>query len=777
MTDCNRRERQVLVRLSMAMATALLAFALLATLGHAAPSVPETAMGSGGINPDGAAVEGRLLINAASVMPGELVEAGVFFEIEDDWHMYWRNPGDSGLPTKLDWNVQGADVGPLRWPAPHAFMEADGALTTHAYGESVLLQNDLLITANIGDRLDVSVKVDFLVCKQICIPGSMSLQRSIPVVERSQSASEETRSLFAAWNQRVPVQPSELGLSVKELYSQDFIRPGDSFTAAISLVCEETEDGTSFCQGLAPYRGEIADRFIPDDIPSMDIEVTGSRTHPFADGALITLRGTALDEDPTDEERLLGVARVENAAGEILLVEIDLPLPRAERGSEIAATQNPWLEPEPETPTQGAGGLWQAFLLAFLGGLILNLMPCVLPVLAIKVFGIAERAHSHRTDLLKNGAAYTVGILVTMSILASVVIGLRAAGTSVGWGFQFQEPLFVAAISVLLLAFALNLFGLFELGVPGARWMQAGSGGEDNNLKASFFEGLLAVLLATPCTAPFLGTAVGFAFASPAPVILAIFLAIGLGLAAPFVAITLVPGWARLLPRSGAWMLKLRSVLGFALLATLVWLLWIVGQQAGTDGMTVLLGFLLCLALGIWIYGARQQASAEGRAPKTAFVLIALTVIGMIWLPLTPRPAPSLTEDKEVQTDGSVARFDPAAVSGEVASGRPAFVYFTADWCLTCKLNERMVLSDERIQQALVEQNTAVFKADWTLRDEGIRKELARFGRAGVPLYLLYDPENPGNPQILPELLSVDLVLDSLSNLEASKGGSAAGSI
>ena len=758
----------MLARSTRIIAVTLVVLSALAHLGHAAPDVPGSAIGSGGLSPDGPAVEGRLLINAQSVMPGEVVEAGVFFEIEDDWHMYWRNPGDSGLPTQLEWNVRGADIGPLRWPAPHAFLEADGALTTHAYGDAVLLQNDLLITAAIGERLDVAVKVDFLVCKEICIPGSMSLERSLPVVARSESADAETRSLFAEWNALVPVQPSELGISISEFYSQDAIRPGDDFTAAIALVCEEAEGKTSPCRGLRPHRGPIADRFIPDQLPSVDIQVTGSRVHPFAEGALITLRGTALDKEVAGEEKLMGVARVENGNGETLFVEIQLPLPRAQRGSEITATQNPWLEPEPESSAPGAGGLWQAFLLAFLGGLILNLMPCVLPVLAIKVFGIAERAHSHRADLLKNGAAYTVGILVTMSILASVVIGLRAAGTSVGWGFQFQEPLFVAAISVLLLAFALNLFGLFEMGVPGARWMQAGTGGNENNLRASFFEGLLAVLLATPCTAPFLGTAVGFAFASPAPVILAIFLAIGLGLAAPFVAITLVPGWARLLPRSGAWMLKLRSILGFALLATLVWLLWIVGQQVGTNGMTVLLGFLLCLSLGIWIYGTRQEASPEGRAPKTAFVLIALTVAGMIWLPLTPLPAPSATQENPgIATD--FARFDPATVAQEVRSGRPAFVYFTADWCLTCKLNERVVLSDERIQKALEDLDTAIFKADWTLRDESIRRELARFGRAGVPLYLLYDPTKPGDPEILPELLSVDLVLDSLSNLEPSQ--------
>lgn len=744
--------------------TTLLLGLFLAGATKAAPHVPDSAIGSGGLSMDGAVVEARLLINAQNVMPGEMVEAGVFFEIEDDWHMYWRNPGDSGLPTKLKWTVVGADVGPLRWPAPNAFKEADGALTTHAYGESVFLQNDLLITGSVGSRLDLSVRVDFLVCKEICIPGSVSLQHSIPVVERSSGPTDETRSLFARWNARVPVAPAELGLSVDELYSQEAIRPGDEFKAAIALVCDAEEGGASACQGLRPYQGQLEDRFIPDDIPSIDLDVTGSRRHPFADGVLITLSGEASEDDPAEEERLHGVARVENSRGEVLLVNIDLPLPRAKVGAEVVAIENPWLEPEPEEALAGTVQLWQAFLLALLGGLILNLMPCVLPILAIKVFGIAERAHSERSDLLKNGAAYTLGILVAMGALASVVIALRAAGTSVGWGFQFQEPLFVASICALLLAFALNLFGLFEVGVPGARWTQAGAGGQDSGLRASFFEGLLAVLLATPCSAPFLGTAVGFAFASPAPVILAIFLAIGLGLAAPFVAITLVPGWARLLPRSGAWMLQLRGVLGFALLATLIWLLWIVGQQVGTDGMTLLLVFLLSLGMGLWIYGTRQRASEGGRAPRTAVILLALTIAALVWLPLSPLPAPTTLPGEGI-SPGEAARFDPADVAREVAAGRPAFVYFTADWCLTCKLNERAVLNNERIQQALKEHDSAIFKADWTLRDETIRTELARFGRAGVPLYLLYDPARPGRPRVLPELLSVDLVLDALAEL------------
>ncbi len=743
------------------LASALLYLLFSAPMGWAAPSVPEGAFGAGGISSEGPVVEARLLVDASAVMPGEMIHAGVLFDIQDGWHMYWRNPGDSGLPTRLEWKVEGADVGPIRWPAPTAFKEAEGTLMTYGYADRVLLENDLLITASVGSQLNLAVDADFLICKELCIPGEISLRRSVPVTERSEAAGSKTQDLFSTWAALTPGSPASMGLSVNELYSQSAIRPGDRFTGAISLTCEPDTLLSEKCQGLKPYQGRIEDRFIPDDLHPIDLEVSGSRMHPFSDGVLITFRAEAYADRFPAELRIRGVARLQNDRDDLLLVEIDLPMTLAEAGSEILLLENPWLEPEDEENFNLSISLWQAFLLAFLGGLILNLMPCVLPVLAIKVFGITERAHSARSDLIKNGAAYTLGILVTMVALGSIVISLRAAGTSVGWGFQFQEPVFVASIAALLLAFALNLFGVFEIGVPGARWMQTGGASEGSEFRASFFEGLLAVLLATPCSAPFLGTAVGLAFASSAPVILAIFIAIGLGLAAPFVLITLIPGWARILPRSGPWMLQLRAVLGFALLATLIWLLWIVGRQVGTDGMALLLLFLLFLGFASWLYGVRQRSNEDGRAPFAAIIMILLTIGALIWLPL--RPEEEKIEKLKVQSE--IPSFDPVEVDREVLAGRPAFIYFTADWCLTCKLNERTVLNDERVLEDLEKRNVAVFKADWTLRDEEIRQELAQFGRAGVPLYLLYNPEEPNRPKVLPELLSVDLVLDELSQV------------
>jgi thiol:disulfide interchange protein DsbD len=354
-----------------------------------------------------------------------------------------------------------------------------------------------------------------------------------------------------------------------------------------------------------------------------------------------------------------------------------------------------------------------------------------------------------------------------MAVLAATVVGLRAGGTAVGWGFQFQEPLFVAAISAVLLVFALNLFGVFEIYVDATRLSQVGQTG--SGPRRSFFEGLLAVAVATPCSAPFLGTAVGFAFASSASVILAIFLAVGLGLASPYLLVTWVPGWAKLIPRAGPWMIRLRQALAFLLLGTIVWLLWVIGRSVGIEGMTGLLAFLVAVAFATWIFGALQAAQRTRAALGAALGVGGLAVAWLLALPLEARetraPAAGAAESLAWRA------FDPAEIRAQLGEGRPVFVYFTADWCLTCKVNERMVLSDARVEAELARLDVAIFKADWTRRDETIRTELARFGRAGVPMYLVYSPEAPTRAELLPELLTVDLLVDALREAAPRNAG------
>jgi thiol:disulfide interchange protein DsbD len=392
-------------------------------------------------------------------------------------------------------------------------------------------------------------------------------------------------------------------------------------------------------------------------------------------------------------------------------------------------------------------------------------MPCVLPVLAMKVFAVGELASQSRRDALRHGFAYAAGVLGSMLALAAVALALRGAGHAVGWGFQFQEPIYVAAISAVLTGFALNLFGVFEIGFQPSALAEVGA--DASGASRSFFEGLLAVALATPCSAPFLGTALGFAFASPAWVVCAVFLAIGTGLALPFVAISAFPHLGRFLPRAGGWMHALRSVLGFALLGTVVWLLWIVGRSAGVDAVAGLLALLLAGSLVAWAYGRMQHAGTRFAGLGAGLAVGLLVVGGANVVQVTAHragPAPA-----RVEAGLRADPWSPDAVAGALGEGHPVLAYFTADWCLTCKLNERMALETDETRGLLARGGFTVLRGDWTQRDEAIRRELARHGKAGVPLYLVYAPTRPDEPRVLPELVTQQALSDALRAASSSE--------
>lgn len=726
----------------------------------ASPSVPDGAYGEvvfEGRDRADPKVELRLLADVSEARAGEPFRAGVLIDLDRGWHVYWRNSGESGIPTRLEWQIPDAELGPVEWPAPEVFGESDGIVTTYGYQGQVLLANEVVLDPAAyapGDTAELRLEVELLACLVQCIPGRATLQRTLPVGERSQLAGRGTLSFFERYADLLPQPPETLGIELEALYSQSAVRPGDRFRAALAVVGRDRLG-----------RRDAAAAFVPDRTEGIELEITGSRPHPFSEtGLLITLAGAAGDRDPGRHQRLRGVLALLGTGLRPDWVEVDLPLPRARAGAEVSAYPAPWFEPV--APAGMGIGLGQAVLFALLGGLILNLMPCVLPVLAIKVFSLTELAQQGRRELLANGFAYTSGILATMGLLAVSVAGLRAAGISVGWGFQFQEPLFIVAISAVFVVFALNLFGVFEITIDATRLSQVGASGSAR--RQSFFEGLLAVIVATPCSAPFLGAAVGLAFASPPPVVVAVFLAIGVGLASPYLLITAVPAWARLIPRPGPWMLQLRRVLGFALLGTVVWLLWILGQSTGVMGVTILLAFLVAVALATFVYAGLQSARRPGLAWISVLVLGALSIGALLRFPFEVAPAQAGIEEP-ARAFGR--NFDRAAIRQELEQGRAVFVYFTADWCLTCKVNEYVVLNDARVQGEIERLDVATFKADWTRRDERIRAELARFGRAGVPVYLVYSPEDPEHPALLSELLTVDTVLEALRAAAPPRAG------
>ena len=650
---------------------------------------------------------------------------GVLFELDPGWHMYWRHPGDSGLPSQVElgFSRDAVEASQVAWPAPREFRE-DEDLLTWGYEHRVLLAAPI---ARRDGPLDGRVRADvaLLVCHDQCIPATLALERELAPAAPDRRA--PLRALFEHTAREVPASAAERGLVFEPA-------PPASGHALALRVRGCADDGR--------------------DCPIARLDATRTAFFPYAPEPA-GLRTAAISRIGPDELKIELVARDETGLADpevplrgVLVLEdgsarrayeLELPLSRA-RAAALPV------------PASSGHFSWIALLralgLGFLGGLLLNLMPCVLPVLAIKVFAIAEQAAGGLRTRLVHAGAYAAGILLSLLALASLVVALRWSGTAVGWGFHLQEPGFVVAVTAVLVLFALNLLGVFEVSLDTGRLGALGA--DANGARRSFWDGLLAVVLATPCSAPFLGTAVGFAFASPAAVIVAIFAAIGLGLAAPFVAIALVPGGARFMPSSGAWMQELRRGLGFALLLSAVWLAWIFGRASGVDALAGLLVLLVVLAFAAWLFGLAQRSGRRiphGLLVGTAALLFS-TGAGLIQLrpaPVTPAP------------EASAARaFSPEALAASRAAGRPAFVYFTADWCLTCKLNERRVLSDPRARSALAMHGVDVFRADWTRRDETIRSELAKLGRAGVPVYALYPAGSEGPPRLLSEILQLD---------------------
>lgn len=736
-----------------------------------APAVPEGARGEGGFDGVEQRVEGRLLVELPQ-SEYDPIRVGVLFDLDPGWHLYWRNPGDTGLPTRLSWTIDGGSVGETLWPAPTAYRESDGLFTTYGYEGRVLLSSDAVLDTDVVGERYVSVEVDLLVCETQCLPAHFSLRRSLD----SARGDGEVAALFEAFRRQVPVRPQDLDVEVEAVYSQSAIRPGDAFEAALLVrSCASGEPCRRYAVPSAPP-GDSAEASDPEHSPQpaffpdlgVDFELgeaSVSRSQREPGAWVIGFSGQRFEPAEQTQARLRGVLALVGPDGQPAAVEIDQPMALAAAGADVVMLGKHWRgeapapEVAPARAADGGIGLLEAIALALIGGLILNLMPCVLPVLAIKVFSVAEMASHARREVLWHGAAYTGGILASMGALASVVLLLQAAGTQVGWGFQFQSPLFVGVVSLVVLVFALNLFGIFEIQLDVGRAAELGQAAVGP--RKSFFEGLLAVVLATPCSAPFLGTAVGFAFASPPATIVAIFLAIGLGLALPFVLVTLVPGWSRIIPRSGAWMGKLRNGLGFALLATLIWLLSVMGGLGGIPGMVSLMVLLLVVAFGAWIYGSLQFGERSKLRLAVGSTLVVLTIFG-----LNHVGSSALTEAErggaKMASSHGWAEWSPAAITSARASGRPVLVIFSADWCITCKVNEKVVLADDRVLAELERLDFAVFHADWTARDDTIREELARFGRAGVPMYLVYRAGERSEPRLLPELLSVDGVVSSL---------------
>ena len=661
-------------------------------------------------------VKAGLVAETPAVAPATTLWVDLHLAIKPGWHVYWRNPGDSGLPTTIEWQLPaGFSAGAIRWPVPERFVQ--GGIGNYGYAGAA----DLLVPISVPQGLAagatsmLTAQASWLVCADICIPGGTKLSLSLPVAAGPVAPDPAAMALFAAARRQLPLPVN---------FATRFISAADEYR----LMVPES--------ALAGLR-EATATFFPSDGSLID-HGAEPRSLRRADGLEIVLKKAG--GSSSVPATLDGVLALRGEGG-------------AERAFDISAERASGL------PAENGLAWWAALLLAFLGGVVLNAMPCVFPILSLKLLSLARQAHGHRSEQLDHGLAYTAGVLLSFATLGGALLALRAAGRAVGWGFQLQEPVFVALIAYLLLAMGLSLSGVvaFGAGFAGTGGRLAGRSG----LAGTFFAGVLATIVATPCTAPFMGAALGFALVAPPAVAIGIFLALGAGLAAPYLAATVTPGWQRVLPRPGGWMDLVKQLLAFPLYGTVAWLIWVLIQEAGPASSLAALFGLVLVGFAVWIYGQTRLSAPLGRALGTG--LAAAGAAAAILLAASLTTSGDKTANATRRDGLAYEPFTSARLAAFEAAGKPVFVNLTASWCVTCLINERVALDSDAVRQAFVAHGIVALKGDWTSQNPEITSLLQRFGRSGVPLYLLYSGK--GEPVILPQILTAASVIDALGKV------------
>ncbi|MDD2730291.1 MAG: protein-disulfide reductase DsbD family protein [Malikia sp.] len=710
-----------------------------------ATALPSRALDlTGGAVVKTAQVRAELLVHAPEgVTAGKPLWLGLQLQHAPGWHSYWKNAGDSGLPTELRWTLPaGASAGEIAWPTPRKFPL--GELANYGYDGQVLLPVPVTVTSEFsGSELELALHASWLVCRQECIPEEGRFQLRIPV----QGSTAQHAGLFQqAWDAAPRTQPA----------NGSRLRP-DEKSLKVSL------------EGLPTgWRGQTLEIF-PEIVGLITPGAPWTQAWEGARWSASLPLSPDRSEGPTQVPLVVALAgKDDRPAGVRLEVLVEGAWPATAQRSEVpealkqALAQIPpatQIQPPPEAGAAGGIGLWAALLGALAGGLILNLMPCVFPVLAIKVMAFARHADDRRAHR-RAGLAYTAGVLLSFLALGGLLLALRAAGEQLGWGFQLQNPAVVAGLALLFTAIGLNLAGLCEFG----RVLPASLAGLQlrHPLADAFLTGVLAVAVASPCTAPFMGASLGLAIGLPTAQALAVFCAIGTGMALPYLAASFSPWVAHALPRPGAWMETLRQFMAFPMLATVVWLLWVLGQQTGIDGAATLLLALLLLAWLAWALG-RHGRARKLLAPLVLAGLVTLLWQGgdRIWTPQPQARAVMGTTAADLPTDDrNWHPWTPERMASLQAAGKPVFVDYTAAWCVTCQYNKGTVLSDPGLLDRFAADGVVLLRADWTRRDPAVTQALAAVGRNGVPTYAVYRPGKA--PRLLSELPSVAEVTQAL---------------
>ena len=663
----------------------------------------------------------ELVSDSAAIEPGSAIWVGLRQRIKPGWHTYWINPGDSGEPVTIDWTLpRGFEAGNMEWPHPERIPV--GPVMSFGYSNEVVLLTRISAPAELvpGSRVTLGGLASWLVCEKICIPEEARVGLTLPVVPGSSPPEPRGAALIARARRAVPT-PSPWPASFSTTPSGIALA-----IAARGLASDRIADAWFY-----PARWGAIEHAAPQEVR---IDESGL-TLQLARGPLPEATAGALEGVLVIAERLDGRT--------------------ASHAFTVRATP-------PREPPAGDSrpSLLEAMALAFAGGLLLNLMPCVLPVLSVKAMALVLHRTAGSAGLRRHGLAYTTGVLIAFGALAGALLMLRAGGEQIGWGFQLQSPLFVTLLAYLLFAMALSLSGVIVIGARLAGTGHALTG--RSGYSGSFFTGALAAVAATPCTAPFMGVAVGFAVTQPWAMALAVFEALALGLALPYLLLTLAPAWRRLLPRPGPWMERLQQLLAFPLYASAAWLVWVISQQAGPKGVATVLAGLVLIGFAAWLHAASRgirghwRRAAAAAAGLAALAAIGLGTVGGASAPTTlssPPSAPGLAPEV----------FSPRRLAELRAKGVPVFVNFTAAWCITCLVNERVALRSPEVAAAFAKKGVVYVKADWTRRDAAIADVLASFGRNGVPLYVLY--ADGAEPTVLPQILSEGIIIEAIEKI------------
>lgn len=740
----------------------------------------------------------ELIAAETAVLPGEGIILALRIEHDSGWHTYYKNPGESGYPTALDWDLpEGFSAEAIRWPTPHR-LPFEG-LVNYGYEDTILLPVLVRVPDEIEDDwITFSVTASWLMCKEVCIPGEADLSVRLPVAMEPSNVerSEHYRAFEKVFNEQLPQPLRHWSTTafVGEHRTLLRLRPEDAEASAdpgdlYFFADEESQVIPSAAQREKWYQGDYwLELFRTDyakDIDRLDgvLTATGAMSARFAEGqgAIIRAEVRSLSEAPPVFEDTAVQEPAGDSPDKASAGADSSPSSEGEPVKEAAAAS---ATEGPARPANGAasGGFATTLGLAFIGGLVLNLMPCVFPVIGLKAMGFVQQAGARRARVVAHGLAYTVGVLLSFWALAGLLLLLRAGGEELGWGFQLQLPAFNFALAAFFLIFALNLSGLFEIGQG-----LVGTGAKltaKEGLAGSLFSGVLATVVATPCAAPFLAPALGAALALPATSALLTFTAIALGLAVPYLLLSVFPSLVKLLPRPGAWMETFKQLMAFPLYGAAAFLLYVLMGQVSDEGrLDILLG-LVVVALAVWVYG-RWTAPVRRRGVRVAATASAALLLagGLVFgWPEEPVSAGDLQTASGAEADkgpltGVFARKDdpqalevvwaewsPAAVEELRAAGRPVYVDFTASWCATCKVNKRRVFGSETVLRVMAEKNVALLKADWTNRDPRITAALENYGRAAVPFNVVHIPGR-ADPVILPELLGPQTVLEVLRSL------------